>query len=148
MIRIRKNQEIQTPFKHLNIIAHLQQKPEDIGAIFISFSETQENAEICKMFIDDERRQTLLFRYMRENHNRISETFKNLFEYEERRKQCVEIFTSKGGIKLLKELSKDQIGKMMITTLCLIPHGIQHGFGMLNHKPTAVFAVAFEYLRS
>jgi len=118
-----------------------------VGSVFISLSETDMNAEVCKEVLKDEQVRKALFDYLRGDPDRTVATFKQLFRSRERRKRTADIFMSRGGTRLLIDLAGDPMGRLMIMSLSVMPEGRSIGIKVLLRNPITIIRVGIAFFR-
>jgi hypothetical protein len=121
--------------------------PATIGSLFISLSETDENAHVCKEILKDEKVRRTLFDYLTADPDRTVATFKQLFRSKERRGRTADIFMSRGGTRLLIDLAGDPMGRLMILSLSVIPEGRSIGIKVLLRNPITIIRVGIAFFR-
>ncbi|MBD3210266.1 hypothetical protein GF318_02690 [Candidatus Micrarchaeota archaeon] len=117
------------------------------GKVFVSLSESDENASLCCRILKNPEARSLLFDYLVLNPDSSADTFGKLFRSEERRKRMSDIFMSRGGTKLLAKLAADVNGRALMTRLAISPHGRKTGIKVLLYHPITVIRVGWNYFR-
>ncbi len=120
---------------------------ENIGPVFISLSESDENAELCKEVLKDKRVRKILFDYLTSGKTDSGDAFGKLFMSKARRERISEIFMSSGGTKLLADLAGNVTGRTIMTNLAISGHGRSIGMKVLVRHPITIIKVGIAYFR-
>jgi len=121
--------------------------PENLGIVFVSFTISDENAELCKKVLKNKEARKLLFDYLTKTSKTSADTFQRIFSSEDRKRRMADIFMSRGGSKLLADLAGDVEGRVLMTKLAVSPSGRKTGIKVLLFHPITVIRVGWNYFR-
>jgi hypothetical protein len=120
---------------------------ENIGLVFISLSESDENAELCKEILKDRSVRKILFDYLTSGKTDPEDAFRTLFRSKKRRERISGIFMSSGGTKLLADLAGNVTGRAIMTNLAISGYGRNIGAKVLLKHPITIIQVGVNYFR-
>jgi|GEM_PF-6492071 len=120
---------------------------EKIGSVFISLSESDEAARLCKEILKDGHVRKILFDYLTSGKTDSEGAFGKLFMSKTRRERISEIFMGSGGTKLLADLAGNVTGRTIMTNLAISGHGRSVGMKVLIKRPVTIIKVGITYFR-